>query len=240
MELLLEYTAPPSQCGYLSDQSWSLHHELFKKISASEYMDRMANGWRRFGRMLFQPRCPKCQQCQSLRVVVDEFRPNRSQKRARKANEKDVRLEIGLPAVTTRKLKLYDRYHAFQSVNKGWPDQPAKDAESYAQSFIDNPFPTEEWRYYLGDNLIATGYVDILPGGASAIYFFYDPDHRKRSLGTWNVLRLIEECRERGIPHLYLGYYVRGSESLEYKANFRPNELFGPEGEWRPFLSASG
>ncbi len=239
MELILEHTAPPSQCGYLPEQLWSLHYELFREITASEYMQRMANGWRRFGRMLFQPRCPGCQQCQSIRVSVDHFRPNRSQKRARKANENEVELRIGPPAVTKRKLRLYDQYHSFQSTRKGWPDQPAKDAESYIQSFVDNPFETEEWCYYLGHELIGLGYVDVLPGGASAIYFFYDPDQRNRSLGTWNVLRLIEECQVRRIPHLYLGYYVPGSESLEYKANFKPNELLGSDGVWRPFSFAA-
>jgi arginine-tRNA-protein transferase len=69
----------------------------------------------------------------------------------------------------------------------------------------------------------------------SAIYFFYDPDERDRSLGTWNVLSVIEEAARRKVPHLYLGYYVEGCRSLEYKARYRPNEVLADDGEWRPF-----
>ncbi len=236
METLFQYVAPPSQCGYLPDQLWSLEYEVVGQISPYEYLYRMASGWRRFGNMLFRPRCRSCQACRSLRVVVDRFRPNRSQKRARKANEQDVQVIIGEPVVTRAKLNLYDRYHAFQAYNKSWPLHPAKDAASYIQSFVDNPFYTEEWCYYLDRKLVGVGYVDSLPGGMSAIYFFYDPEYRQRSLGTWNVVRLLEECALRKIPYLYLGYHVSQCNSLSYKANFAPNQLLDASGEWRDFL----
>ena len=79
--------------------------------------------------------------------------------------------------------------------------------------------------------------MDALPNGLSAIYFFYDPDERDRSLGTFNVLRVIDSAAARGIPHVYLGYYVEGCRSLEYKARFRPNEVLGRAGTWQPFRS---
>jgi arginine-tRNA-protein transferase len=198
-------------------------------------MRRMREGWRRFGHTMFRPQCPACTACRSLRVVVERFRPDRSQRRARKANESDVELRIGEPRVTRSRLALYDRYHAFQSDLKGWPQHPAKDPDSYRESFVFNPFPVEEWDYYLGGALVGVGYVDVLPEGLSAIYFYYDPDLRQRSLGTWNVLRVIEEAGRRGLPHVYLGYHVAGCRSLEYKARFVPNETLGPDGVWRPF-----
>ena len=91
-----------------------------------------------------------------LRVLADRFRPDRSQRRARKTNEGNVRLEIGSPIVTRAKLTLYDRYHAYQTAARGWPEHPAKDAAGYANSFVDNPFPTQEWCYYLGDRLVGS------------------------------------------------------------------------------------
>ncbi len=235
MKSLFQYIAPPSQCGYLPEQLWSLEYEIMAAISPREYLDRMRKGWRRFGNMLFRPRCPGCMACRSLRVKTEHFRPNRSQKRARQLNENSVHLEMGKPSVTPEKLNLYDRYHAFQTLHKSWPEHPAKDATSYAHSFVDNPFPTEEWCYYLENKLVAVGYVDNIPGGISAIYFFYDPAYRQLSLGTWNVLRIIEECHLRNIPHLYLGYYVDGCRSLSYKANFTPNQILEPNGVWRDF-----
>ena len=47
---------------------------------------------------------------------------------------------------------------------------------------------------------------------------------------------MIESARERGLPHVYLGYYVEGCRSLEYKARFRPNEVIGPQGQWESFV----
>jgi leucyl-tRNA---protein transferase len=148
----------------------------------------------------------------------------------------DVQVRIGRPIVARAKLTLYDRFHAHQAELRGWPEHPAKDAASYRDSFVNNPVFTEEWCHYLGGKLIGVGYVDDLPGAMSAIYFFYDPDYRERSLGTWNVLRILEEAKSRGRECVYLGYFVEGCLSLAYKANFKPNQIRHPDGVWRNFL----
>ena len=235
MESVFRFLAPPSRCGYLPEQTWRLEYEQVASLSPAEYMQRMTQGWRRFGAMLFRPRCPRCTACHSLRVVVDRFRPDRSQRRARQANAGTVRLSIGIPSVTRAKLDLFDRYHAFQAGEKGWPMHDPKDADEYARSFVENPFPTQEWCYYLDDRLIGVGYVDDLPGGLSAIYFYYDPAERHRSLGTNNVLSIIEHAAQRSVPHVYLGYYVEGCRSMAYKVRFQPNQLLGSDGVWRDF-----
>jgi arginine-tRNA-protein transferase len=98
---------------------------------------------------------------------------------------------------------------------------------------LQNPFRTEEWTYYLGRRLIAVAYVDALAEALSAIYCYYDPAEKARSLGTFNVLSLLASARERGLPHVYLGYYVAGCRSMEYKRNFRPNEVLRSDGTWR-------
>src|SRR5262249_19494937 len=186
MKSLFRYVAIPSPCGYLPHELWSLEYEFVSQISPAEYLQRMLDGWRHFGNMLFRPRCLACNQCRALRVVVDRFRPDRSQRRVRKANQGVVRLRIGEPSVSRLKLRLYDRFHAFQTATKGWPEHPAKDAATYTESFVHTPLPTQEWCYYLEDQLVGVGYVDVLPTALSAIYFFYEPDQRHRSLGTWN------------------------------------------------------
>lgn len=235
MELLAQYQASPSPCSYLPREEWSLLYEHVLSLDPAEYMERMQQGWRRFGYTIFQPRCPSCRGCKSLRVPLDTFQPNRSQARAWKRNAGEVRLEIDAPSASRNKLKLYDHYHQFQAAAKGWPEHPAKDIFSYKESFVHNPFPTEEWCYYLGRKLVGVGYVDALPEGLSAIYFYYDPNERHRSLGTLNVLNILAAGRARGLPHVYLGYFVEGCESLAYKANFRPNQILDG-GTWVDFL----
>jgi arginine-tRNA-protein transferase len=235
METLFRFIAPPGRCGYLPDRMWSLEYEMVADVTPAAYMERMLAGWRRFGSTLFRPHCRTCTACRALRVCVDRFRPSRTQRRAHKANEARVTLVIGKPSVTRAKLLLYDRYHAFQTETKGWPVHPAGDGAAYAASFVDNPFPTQEWCYYVGDRLVGVGYVDDLPGCLSAIYYFYDPADRHRSLGTWNVLNLLRESAIRAFPYLYLGYYVAGCASMVYKSHYVPNQLLDVDGRWHDF-----
>jgi arginine-tRNA-protein transferase len=268
MESSFRYTALPRICGYLPDRLAQMEYEYVSSLGPGEYLTRMLAGWRRFGKVLFRPRCQGCTECRAVRVRVADFRLNRSQRRARNANAGIVTLRIGKPAVTPLKLALYDRFHAYQAQDKAWPEHPQQDAASYAEAYIYHPFPVEEWGYYIGRKLVGVGYVDSLPhppepipedgaegrqplpltpagrsgdgenvAGLSAIYFFYEPEERRRSLGTWNVLCLIEEAARRGLPYVYLGYHVSGCRSLEYKANFRPNQRRDDDGVWRDFLA---
>jgi arginine-tRNA-protein transferase len=209
-----------------------MEYEHTGELSAAEYAERMLSGWRRFGHMMFRPRCPRCQACLSLRVDVQRFHPNRSQRRVRKANEGQVALAIGRPRISSSRLELYRRFHELRARTRGWEER-AEDPISYHSTFVCNPFPTEEWCYSLDGSLVGLGLVDCLPVGLSAIYFVHDPDHRHRGLGTWNILCLIDEVRRRGLPHLYLGYWVADCLSLSYKASFRPHEILGPDGQWR-------
>ncbi len=233
---LYQITSPKSACSYLPSQQSSMEYVFVAQASALEYQARLLNGWRRFGRALFHPVCATCRACQSVRVPTATFRPDRSQRRALAANE-DVQLVIGEPALSEEKLALYDRFHEFQADDKGWPSHGPKEPSDYSESFVENPFPTEEWCYFVDGRLIGIGYVDVLPKAMSAIYFFYDPGERHRSLGTYNVLRIIDSAATRRIPHAYLGYYVEGCRSLEYKDRFRPNEVLSPNGSWAPFRS---
>jgi arginine-tRNA-protein transferase len=235
MESLFQYVSPPGPCGYLPGETWQYENEYVAALTAAEYEERMRQGWRRFGRLLFRPRCPACTACRSLRVDVAHFRPDRSQRRNRKLNDGVVTRTVADPEVTRETLDLYDRYHAYQSDAKGWPGHAPKDVGEYFEAFVDHPFPTEEWRYWLGDRLVGVGYIDRLPTALSAIYFFYDPGERHRGLGTWNVLRVIDRAAQLGIPYVYLGYHIADSPSLAYKANFAPNQTLRPDGAWSDF-----
>jgi arginine-tRNA-protein transferase len=231
VESVIRFITPPAHCEFLPDRERRMEYDVVRQLSPDEYMQRMEQGWRRFGHAMFRPVCGPCRMCQSLRVPVARFRPDRSQSRAWKANAGAVRLVVGAPPLTAEKQAIFDRFHDHQHAAKGWPRQTGEETAS----FVDNPFPTEEWCYYLGDALVAVGYVDHLAGGLSAMYFFYDPGQRHRSLGTFNVLSIIAAARSRNLPYVYLGYYVEGCRSLEYKARFRPNEIIGDDGAWREF-----
>ncbi len=228
-----QFLAPLESCGYLPDQMARMQYEHVSELTADEYAGRMMAGWRRFGHTLFRPRCPSCHACRSLRVDVNRFHPNRSQRRVRKVNEKSVELQIGSPRVSRARLELYQRFHDDRATTRGWNERE-ESPSSYHAAFVCNPFPTEEWSYSLDGVLVGFGVVDSLPVGLSAIYFVHEPELHRRGLGTWNVLCLIDEARRRGLPHLYLGYWVADCISLAYKASFRPFELLGADGAWHP------
>ncbi len=228
MEHALVFLSAPDACSYLPNERAQMRYELAPHLTSADYMTRLREGWRRFGPIVFRNECPTCRKCQSLRVPVDTFRPSASQRRAWSTNSGEVDVRISTPSSSPEKLDLFRRFHRHGHQTKGWPADPGHDL----RLFTNNPFPTEEWAYYVGERLVAVGCIDVLPEGLSAIYFFHDPAEGRRSLGTFNVLRAIEVARERKLPHLYLGYYVEGCRSLEYKRRFRPNERLNEAGEW--------
>jgi leucyl-tRNA---protein transferase len=233
VETILRTTEPPAPCNYLSDHICQREYLYVSKLDPDEYMAFLIKGWRRFGHMLFRQNCSGPDACRSLRVDAARFGADRSQRRTRRANEGTVRLCIGSPAVTPEKIALFERFQADRSQTRGWLPYDPGDLAEFARSFASNPFPTQEWCYFWGDLLIGIGYVDELVGGLSAIYFARDPAYHDRSLGTWNVLCLLDRAKALGLPHVYLGYHCEGCPSLGYKARFRPNERLGPDGTWR-------
>jgi leucyl-tRNA---protein transferase len=235
MKSLGTIITPPHSCSYLPEENATLRYDFVEQLTGEEYEQLMLEGWRRFGYSIFRPQCESCQGCRSLRVDASRFRMNQSQKRAWKRNLGVITVSIGPPSVCDEKLALYDRYHQFQHDHVGWRDRPPKDADDYLEAFVENPFPTQEWTYRIDNKLLGVGYVDDLPSGPSAIYFYYDPEERNRSLGVFNVLSILNHAQKLQKPFVYLGFFVEGCRSLEYKANFCPNQLLTTDGHWRTY-----
>ena len=228
MTSVLTFVSSPGTCPYLADRESQIRYALDPGLTAVTYAARLQDGWRRFGTVMFRNECAACSACQSLRIPVAAFTPSDSQRRAWKRNIGEVTIRRGTPTASADKLDLYERFQRFGHDTKGWAldEEPAD-----LGFFVNNPFPTEEWTFSVDDTLIGVGYVDVLPDSLSAIYFYWDPAQRSRSLGTFNVLALIAAARQRGLSHVYLGYFVRGCRSLEYKARFKPSEVLR-NGTW--------
>jgi arginine-tRNA-protein transferase len=80
--------------------------------------------------------------------------------------------------------------------------------------------------------LVAACLTDRMLKGLSAVYSFFDPAQNKRSLGSCLILRLIDIARDRGLDHVYLGYWIENSRKMAYKARFKPLEALTREG-WK-------
>lgn len=215
---------------------WQLENMRVDEITPAEYLAMINNGWRRFGQIAFRPRCPHCSACQPIRVPVDKFKANRTQRRTIKKNSELLTLQIRKPLLDTEHVDLYVRHHEYHSELRNWPLHDVDDACASILSFILSPLPVQEWAFFLGEELVAVTYVDEVPDGFSGIYFYWAPEKHALSLGRWICLTLILEAQKRGLKHVYFGYYVKGCISMEYKADYRPNQVLVGTNKWENFL----
>jgi arginine-tRNA-protein transferase len=234
MIVAYRYTEEPDVCHYLPDRQASLEYELVLQISPEEYEARMNAGWRKFGAFLFHPVCDACAECRPIRILVDRFEPDRSQRRALKSNA-DLTLRFAQPTVDATRMALWHRYHAGQAALKGWPSRNTT-PKDYALNFVRNPVPAVEITIYDGETLLAVVLTEVTPNVVSGIYHYHDPDCRERGLGTFAMLQTLELARQLGKPYAYFGYYVAGCGSMNYKARFRPCQILGADGIWHDLL----
>jgi arginine-tRNA-protein transferase len=231
MVVLSHYFSSPERCAYLPQEQSRLEYLAVAHISPEEYEAKMNSGWRKFGLFLFRPKCLSCFECRPIRVLVDSFYPNRSQKRVLRDNA-DLRVVVALPRVDQERLTLYRRYHGSQAERKGW-DWNGKTAQEYERQFVQNPIPALEISVWEGERLRAVALNDLTPNVVSGIYHYHDPDCRERGLGTFTLLQIIALARQLGKPYAYFGFYVAGCNSMNYKARYRPCEILDAQGEWQ-------
>ncbi|MFN3652302.1 MAG: arginyltransferase [Armatimonadota bacterium] len=234
MLVLQQFKTGPEPCAYLPEQSATLEYSYTPILTPQEYEDAMNRGCRKFGPLLFRPVCAACTACRPIRIPVAAFSPDRSQRRAWKANA-DLTVRLGRPVVDDARLELFNRYHEARAETHGWRPHD-RDAEEYAFSFVENPLPAVEISLWEEDRLRAIVITELTPNVVSGVYHYHDPDLARRSLGTFCMLQTLELARRLEKPWAYFGFYVEGCGSLAYKARFRPCEVMGVDGVWRPFV----
>jgi leucyl-tRNA---protein transferase len=192
-------------------------------------------GFRRSGDILYRPHCRGCRACVAVRIPVDSFVPDRSQRRCLARNQ-DVEMRV-LPAERTEEqLALYRRYLGARHRGGGMDDHGSTEFDQFlvgrwAQGrFIE----LREHDAQGPGRLLAVAVTDVIETWLSAVYTFYDPDDSARGLGTLAILKQIEWARREGRTHLYLGYWIDGHAKMDYKRRFRMLEAFDGK-SWRPF-----
>lgn len=235
------YLTASSPCPYLPGKR---ERKIFTHLVGTGARDLhtmlAAGGFRRSQNIAYRPACEGCNGCVSVRVQVDAFEPTKSMKRIIKRNRDIVGIDEPNQA-TSEQYSLFRDYLDARHTDGGMAQMSVLD---YAMMIEDSHIDTEIISYRLREPgalsgsdsgpLVGLCLTDEVADGLSMVYSFFDPDPSLdvRSLGTWMILDHIERARKRGLPYLYLGYYVAGSPKMEYKSRFQPQEHLTPSG-WR-------
>ncbi|MGD8614778.1 MAG: arginyltransferase [Gammaproteobacteria bacterium] len=219
----------PRACSYLPNRSAvSVFADPYARLSTALYEQLAGLGFRRSGGDLYVPACPDCRECVPVRIPVHRFKRSRNQQKIWNRN-RDLMCRLLPPEFRDDHFALYTRYLDSRHPGGGM-DRPTPD--EYLS------FLTSDWCETLFVELrldgapVAVAVTDRLGNALSAVYTFFDPELKRRSLGTYAVLRQIELARATGCDWHYLGYWIAGSDKMRYKSRFRPMQAYRG-GEWR-------
>ena len=207
-------------CPYGLSRVATFHQATFAPLRERAMELFLAGGFRRNGNCLYSMCCQDCIDCIPIRIHPGEFRPNRNQKRVINKN-RDVDINLSPLYVDSENLDLCERF-----LQARYPKENNSANGYYRDFFLNNIVESVQLQFRVDGRLVGTSILDIGTNWVNGVYFFFDPDESNRSLGTYNILQLIQICRKCGIEYLYLGYFIQNVSAMSYKENFKPHYLF--------------
>ena len=234
------YVTTPYKCGYLPNKlAQSLIAAPHHLVDTNIYSGLIQQGFRRSGKFAYRPHCDNCSACIAIRLILDEFAPTRSQKRAYKqhANLTARILPLGYQQ---QHFELYTSYQALRHAD----EEVSQQAEAHRTAEIQTE--ADQYRQFLCKSNVESlmiefsdadgavkivSVIDVVSDGISAVYTFYDALVARASFGTYSIMWLAEWTKMLGLPYLYLGYWIEASPKMAYKQQFKPQQKL-IEGEW--------
>jgi arginine-tRNA-protein transferase len=225
---LLFYATQARTCSYLdTEQATSVIADPAATLTPSIYNQLAAAGFRRSGNDIYRPACLHCSACIPLRIPTD-FSRNRNQRRAWTSNQ-NLTCKI-LPATfNAEHFDLFRDYLQSRHPDGGMTDTDQEQYLEFLTSYWSN---TRFIEFRENNKLLAVAVTDYLDSALSAVYTFFDPEQRQRSLGTYAILYQLELVKQLNLNWLYLGYWIEACPSMRYKADFHPCEGF-KDGRWQ-------
>jgi len=200
---------------------------------AAFYPTALDWGFRRSGDLVYRPHCIGCRACVAVRIPVQGFEPDRSQRRC-SARNTDIESRVVPAERSDEHLELYRRYLKARHAQGGMDEHGGTEFDQFlVGSWSHGRF----LELRLDGTLVAVAVTDVVHDAFSAVYTFFSPEHAGLGLGTLSILRQLEWARRESITHLYLGYWIEGHRKMDYKRRFRPLERFDGR-RWRGFDEA--
>jgi len=225
------YISSVQDCDYLAQQkSSNVFIAPDADVTPEVYEQLIYLGFRRSGQHVYRPHCKTCHHCISTRIDVNSFKPSRSQKRIL-AKNKTLTFTPLSADFSEQHYQLYLRYQAHKHPGGSMQEFGRSEYRSFLCESFGNSVVFET---RLDDKLLAVSVTDIFSRSISAVYTFFDPEFASLSLGTYSVLQQIHYAKTQAKQHVYLGYYVKDSQKMNYKTNFRPIEML-IENRWLSF-----
>lgn len=229
LRTLVFFATPAHECSYLPDrEATTMFVDPRADVDKRLYSQLTALGFRRSGSHYYRPHCEHCNACVPVRLKVNEFQPDRSQRRVLRKNS-DIECRLVPATFQERYYQLYAHYIE----ERHWDGDMYPPSRDQFISFLVEG-ATDSWFVEMSRDgeLIGLAALDMLDDGISAIYTVFSPEMEHRSLGTFAILWQIEEAQRRQLPHLYLGYWISECRKMNYKTRFRPIEALR-DGHWR-------
>ena len=235
------YVTTPYKCGYLPNKlAQSLIAAPYHLIDANIYSGLIQQGFRRSGKFAYRPHCDNCSACIAIRLILDEFAPTRSQKRAYKQHA-NLTARILPLSYQQEHFELYASYQKIRHLDSDAQNNVLDDASQYQQFLCLSNVESLMVEFRDAENQVKiVSVIDVVSDGVSAVYTFYDAlearasygaNTKRASYGTYSIMWLAEWTTMLGLPYLYLGYWIEASPKMAYKQQFKPQQKL-IKGEW--------
>jgi len=233
------FLTAPSPCPYLPGREERKVFAHLPMLEGPAVHDALTQGgFRRSQNIAYRPACEGCVSCLSARLPVRDYQLSRSERRIL-ARHAELTRHIVEAEATREQFDLLRRYLHSRHAGGGMADMTWSDFVAMVEDTAVRTYLVE-YRTPSHDGgpgqLVACALVDRLSDGLSLVYSFFEPSAARQSPGSFMILDHLVQAKALGLPHVYLGYWVRGSRKMDYKARFSPLEVLDPNG-WR-LLSA--